>query len=423
MAARIARFNIDFTATSAALRQTFNRVGAEAQGLRAKLAKTFRGLNIAALIGGGAGVAGLTAALKQSFSSLDELAKLSDRLGADPRGLRSLQLAAELGGASLRELETGLVTYQRRIDEADTGTKSAADAFARLSINVADLRQLGIERQIQLLAERLSAVRDPAEKTRLAFDLLGRSGSKLLLTLSPQAIAAATAEVQKLGGALTRQNLARIEAANDAFTKMRASVSALVDEVAIQLAPGFSELADAIRDMVPQMKSLLQTTNEFIIGVRELTAETVKMRDVPFGAFITGKIPAGMKERIPTPGGAALRDAVARALALAQESQERSPLMETLLGMSFRAMASNLRGAFARTPTTVGADAGLTGPAGGAFLSRGTSAAFSASMRGISDARRTAQNTGKTVTVLNAIKQAILKGAPRVLIDAPQRGQ
>ena len=65
------------------------------------------------------GVAGLAAMIKKSIDTADELGKLSDSLGVSVESLSTLKYAADLSGASMATLSTGLRTLARNALNAE----------------------------------------------------------------------------------------------------------------------------------------------------------------------------------------------------------------------------------------------------------------------------------------------------------------
>ena len=94
-----------------------------------------------------AGVAGLGALVQTSRTAVDELGKVSDKLGISTERLAGLQHAAELTGNSTRNLNLGLQRMVRRVAEAAEGTGEAQNALAELGLDAKELAQLSPDHQ------------------------------------------------------------------------------------------------------------------------------------------------------------------------------------------------------------------------------------------------------------------------------------
>jgi DNA-binding phage protein len=166
-----------------------------------------------------AGAAGMTMLVKNSMDSIDATAKLSDTLGIATERLSGLQHAASLSGVSQSELELAM---QRTVR-----TFGNSDAFYK----VADL---------------IAQTGDSGERAKIAFDAFGKSGMALIPMMlgGSGGLREMEAEAKKLGIAMTRIDAAKVEAANDSFTRTGEVITGLGNTIAIQLAP-FLEYANA----------------------------------------------------------------------------------------------------------------------------------------------------------------------------------
>ncbi len=148
---------------------------------------------LVAALGVGALVGTLTAATRALFDFGQEIADLrnditdaSTRSGIAAETLQGLRLAAEGSGLSFSALTGGLDQFGRRMKQASEGGNATADAFAALKVRVDDgaggLRDA--DAVFRETLARLNEMEKGAERTALANEVLGRSGTKLLQALS-----------------------------------------------------------------------------------------------------------------------------------------------------------------------------------------------------------------------------------------------
>ena len=186
-----------------------------------------------------AGPAALGFMIKQSFEQLDALAKLSKKLNVLPRQLNALQLAGNLAGIAQRQLNLGLQRFIRRASEAAQGTGTAKTAFQELGINAKRLIQLPLPEQLARVSDAMKDIPNRADQIRIAFRFFDSEGVNLirLLDKGGDKIRSMIERFTGLNKALGMGNLARIEQANDALTKLAFFVNRVRDAIAIKLAP------------------------------------------------------------------------------------------------------------------------------------------------------------------------------------------
>lgn len=190
---------------------------------------------------------GATVALKQFATQIDNLAKASGRLGLTVNQIQSLQFAASQTGASAAELEKGLTRFSRNISEASTGIGTGVRAFEALGITLTDVdgNLKPTNELLNEVSDRLSFIKDPADKVRIAFDLFGRSGVNLVNTLQ-----AGSGELNKLRDEfnsvtlqLTSQDAKAVEEANDLFDKLGRTFVSFGQKITTFILPPLARLA------------------------------------------------------------------------------------------------------------------------------------------------------------------------------------
>ncbi len=214
------------------MRQSINKMGTS----MAKMA------GVAVLAAGTVGIAALTIA---SFKSADQLAKTSDKLGITTEKLAGLQHAAELTGVSSNTLNKSLTKQQKAIADADNGLVTYKRHFDTLGISVANIMKLPVDKQFELIAEKLNKVTNATTRTAIAYDIFGGRGTALLntLALGKDGLKAVQEEAKALGIAIDRISASKIESANDSVTRAKAAFKGLGNIIATKLAPFVDALA------------------------------------------------------------------------------------------------------------------------------------------------------------------------------------
>lgn len=230
-----------------------------------------------------AALAGFTLAIKQQFSEIDQLAKDAFRFGIAIENIRGLELAGKLAGLSLSEMTTILRDTARRVSEAAQGTGEATDAITELGLDAKALNMMPVEHQLDIIIDRLGEVENTNDRVRLAYDIMGRSGTKGL-SLIGTSIQGAIRETEMLGSALNDEIAANVQQANDDLLRMKEAFKGIVQTV--------------VADLAPVLTKLFKQTKKFFIEVRHgikaiplaVEAELLKIRKMlsDFEADILG---------------------------------------------------------------------------------------------------------------------------------------
>jgi hypothetical protein len=187
-----------------------------------------------------------------SAQTVDRTSKLAQQLGFTYGEMAGLGLAAQLAGTDLETVSTAVTRTNAAFANAAAGSKTAIAAFERIGVSVNDLNGLSAEEQFQKIGQAIANLPGEAEQAAAAIALFGRGGAQLLplFQQGAQGIAAARAEAEKFGLALTNAQAGNIEAMNDAFTRARAAVEGVVQQVVAYLAPAIESVTTAFTDLI-----------------------------------------------------------------------------------------------------------------------------------------------------------------------------
>lgn len=208
--------------------------------------QNFKRLGLSIAAAATAAAAGLTLLTKSSADAIDNLAKVSDKLGIATESLIGLRHAAELTGVASNTLDMALQRMTRRLSEAAAGGGEALGAIKELGLDAQRLTALRPEQAFAEIAEAMGEVENQSDKVRLAFKFFDSEGVSLVNTLSlgRDGLEAAANEAQRLGIAVTRIDAAKVEQANDTFNKIGKTSKGLGNAIAVTLAPYVSDLGE-----------------------------------------------------------------------------------------------------------------------------------------------------------------------------------
>jgi hypothetical protein len=188
-------------------------------------------------------------------SSIDQANKLSRSLGITFEELRKLQLAADLSGASSEQLANAFTRAQVTITKAGQGAPQATTALRTLGLSVKDLAGLSASDQFQRIAASIAGIQDPARRSAAAVEIFGRSGAQLLPVF--QELAQNLQDAEGFFGAfksqLSGEDAKKIEAINDAFTRVGTAVTEVAGKILAQLSPALVAGTKAVEQFLQNL--------------------------------------------------------------------------------------------------------------------------------------------------------------------------
>jgi hypothetical protein len=258
------------------LKSDFKPAKQAVSGLQKQFSATFTnvGLKIAGLAGAIVGVTSLAGAmmkLNTQFSKLDDLAKSADKIGATVGEMQALELAAKLSGTELAAAETAMLKLSQTLGKAISGDSAAVKALESIGLTVADFENLNPNEAFGKVSDAINQLGSQAEQTAAIMSIFGRGGTEVfnLIKGGSATINQATADIQSFGLELNRVDAAKIEMANDAWTKMQMMIDGLFQQIAVALAPAFTALIETIIELTKNsgvMGSVATTSLDLIIA-------------------------------------------------------------------------------------------------------------------------------------------------------------
>lgn len=217
----------------------------------------------AALVGAAAGVVAFTRA---GTELADAQVKAAQAAGVPIEAFGRLSFAAEQSGVSSEQLGSALNILNRTLGEVSEGNDTAIEKFRRLGVRVkgANGQLRPTEDILQDISDALSALPDGAEKSAIAIDLFGRSGSALipLLNGGSQGLKTLGAEATALGIVFTREQATVAEAMNDALSALNQARVGVQSQLALVFAPAITEGSKALTEAIIQNRAALVSLAE-----------------------------------------------------------------------------------------------------------------------------------------------------------------
>lgn len=199
---------------------------------------------------------------RQAFVTADAMANAAARAGIAASEFSRLKFAAEASNASSAALETGMRQLQKTLSDATSGSASAERAFSRLGLSASNLTGLRLNEQLGVIADQFKRVVDPADQTRIAMEIFGRSGTELipLLRKGSSGLQELREEADRLGITMRDSAAAGVAALDDALKRLRASTlgaaTNVLGETALRIiGPDFDNAISVATYNILQLKA------------------------------------------------------------------------------------------------------------------------------------------------------------------------
>lgn len=236
-------------------------------------------LSIDAVIGG---LTTLSRMVNDQFAPLDALAKKSDEIGIDPVQLLRLERITELTSTFKGDqLDTALRKMTVRASQAAAGTGEAVATLEELNLNAAYLNTLAPEQQFFAIADAVRDVANESDQARLVMKLFDDEAIALVntLRLGSDELQRQTEHIE----GFTREELAAIEGANDAWTTFNAALVDAFSAIAVNVAPEIQMMAEQLTEMM--------NTDAFAVML-ESALETAEAL-FPYMLYMLAKVESG----------------------------------------------------------------------------------------------------------------------------------
>jgi hypothetical protein len=229
------------------------------KGVRASVARLAKGFGrivgkvgkFAAVLGGIA-VAAIVALTVKGLKAVDTMAKLAQTVGSSVKSIQVLRHMATLGGVSIEKMDKSISKMSKNIGESAMGIGTANDALAELGLKATDLEQMAPDVMFGVIADELNKVSSQARKASIAYDIFGRAGQELLVTMKEGSagIAAMSQKLKDLGVIIGDKQAQMVEKANDAWADIGLVWQGLQNQLAVEFAPMLTEIANRIIQFV-----------------------------------------------------------------------------------------------------------------------------------------------------------------------------
>ncbi len=189
----------------------------------------------------------------QAVDFADAMGDMAARTGQSVESLTAMGYAAKFSGSSVETYSAGIEKLSDNIASAAAGNDAAAQMFGRLGVSVRDSNgQIRDSNQVLLdLADKVAAMKSPAEKTAAVIDLFGKTAGPELLQLLNQGkggITALTTEAQQMGAVISTETANQAGQFNDALDRAKIASNGLFLTIGKEVLPVLNSFSSKATD-------------------------------------------------------------------------------------------------------------------------------------------------------------------------------
>lgn len=242
-------------------------------------------------------VAPIVGAAFQFQATGDELAKMSQRTGVSVEALSELRHAAGQSDLAFEDLGKSVTIMQQLIDGAMSGNQGNIDKLAKLGLTAQSLGGMTSDQQLEVFADRLAAIDDPATRAARAIEMFGEDGRKMLPMLSggAEGIQNLRAEARALGLQMSTEDANGAAALGDAWAKLTKSSEMIVTRIGGAVAPALQQVADLITPVVAGIAKFVDQNRGLVMTALAVGATLL---GVGAGLMLVAGLAAGLSMAI-----------------------------------------------------------------------------------------------------------------------------
>ena len=266
------------------------RKGAKGLKIAAKAAKATK-VGIAAIAAAGALATGAIvkvseAAIKFADSN-NEIAKSAKAVNASVETYQRVSGAFDLltkGGVDAQKLIQDL---DRRTEEAARGNKVYAESFGLLGLEASEFRKLDVEGKLLAIADSMEGVEAHSERTKIALDLMGRSGAKAITAFAEgsEPLREAMDEIER-AGIISEELAAQSEQLTDTVFLVKKTFEGLRIDGLGPLIPTLNSVGQGFRDTIDELRDT-GAINRFGDELNRTFREVLIPAVATFGKIVT----------------------------------------------------------------------------------------------------------------------------------------
>lgn len=261
------------------LTKKLDQAGRETEGGTKLISARFLAMGAAVAAAAAAAATAIGYMALKEMEAIDASKKLGESIGATVRGMRSLELAAQLSG--LDGMESSLLRLNQALGAFEQGTGRARESIERLGLNVQAMADMDADQKVAYLADKIKESGMSAQEAsfhlkRLGFDQAAAAG---VFLKGGDAFRAASEDVDRFGYSVSQLDGAKMEIINDNITTLKYSMKGIVTQMTVALTPAFLEVTDSALASARGFFDAYNAVSDFDKAAGDAASATVDFAD------------------------------------------------------------------------------------------------------------------------------------------------
>lgn len=224
---------------------------------------------------------GAIRATKAAMEYAGGIQDAAERTGASVENYQALSNMLGLVGGSAEDAEMAFTKFNKGVSDAAAGAdKNFAGLMKKLKIPLKDAKGglVSLTDILPDLAAGFERNTDPAKRTRIAMELFGKGGTKMIpiLARGRDGVKAWIKEQERLGVIVSSQSVAALDDFGDSTATVHTQLRALLTNSLAKLVPILQPIVTQMSEWIAANKDFLQT--EIVSTIKEI-ATAIKQVD------------------------------------------------------------------------------------------------------------------------------------------------
>lgn len=276
MAVKIAGLWVDLQANIAKFTSDMDRAAVKNTAAGVLIAQGLGKISGALLNIGVRAATALPRLVENSIKTAEGFHEMSQRTGVATEALSALAFGAKQSGTSIEGLETGLRFLNKNMVAGAEGGKAQSAAFKSLGISVTDAagKMRPAEEVLSDIAARFAGLPDGAQKSALALQIFGKSGTALIPLLNEGAVGLMRwrKEAEQLGLIIDSKTAKSADAFGDNLEKLKGAIEGIGLKLAAALLPNLERLTNGLIDFAKNSEGVQRVADSFKFLFQEIAS-------------------------------------------------------------------------------------------------------------------------------------------------------
>jgi len=221
--------------------------------------------------------------IAQRIESLAGVVDKANQTGLSAEFIQQLGFAADQSGVSVDGLLGGLSKMTIELGKTQLNSEETSNNLKQIGLEASALADMKPEDQFLAIADAIAKLPSAAEKAAATVAIFGKSTSEMipLLGEGEKGIRALMDEAKNLKIGISTEDLQSIAKADDAMARMKSSLSSVVSNIAVSLAPVFEQISNSLTAILPQIADMARSLSGVLAEAMKTVGDMVDADVIP----------------------------------------------------------------------------------------------------------------------------------------------